>query len=91
MVHFSRQGNTGNLTKSIENLFLHREFSSQHKENFEFSKMKGCIPWLWWDEVTIFWLFSKFSVGNLGNGISLLLLQFKRGLQIIYLSWIAVE
>ena len=31
---------SGNLTKNITKLFLHREFTPQHRENFGFQKFK---------------------------------------------------
>ena len=48
-VHFSIQGNTGNLPK----MFLNKEFTC-NTENFEVLKISGCTKI--GDTATIFWL-----------------------------------
>ena len=39
-VHFSRQGKQREFAKNIKNTILHREFNSQHGENFEVLQIK---------------------------------------------------
>ena len=39
-VHFSRQGTHREFAKNIKNMILHREFNSQHRENFDVLQIK---------------------------------------------------